>query len=52
MTFINTWVTEYPLLMSAFVGIVPPLLSVLLQLFLPIVIRWAFLFSSAFDLDN
>ncbi|KAM0747717.1 DUF221-domain-containing protein [Meredithblackwellia eburnea MCA 4105] len=38
--FINTWNNKYPLLMSAFVGVVPPLLSVLLQLLLPIVIRW------------
>ncbi|KAI5480148.1 hypothetical protein MNV49_001808 [Pseudohyphozyma bogoriensis] len=38
--FINTWTNDYPWLMSAFVGTVPSLLSVLLQLLLPRVIRW------------
>ena len=38
--FIKDWSNDYPVLLSAFVGIAPPLLSVLLQLVLPVVIRW------------
>ncbi|KAM0786205.1 hypothetical protein ACM66B_007009 [Microbotryomycetes sp. NB124-2] len=38
--FINTWQDRYPALFSAFIGIVPPLLSLFLQLFLPVAIRW------------
>ncbi|GAA5931151.1 hypothetical protein JCM1841_002118 [Sporobolomyces salmonicolor] len=38
--FINTWVNDYAWLFSAFVGIVPPLLTLLLQMTLPIIIRW------------
>lgn len=37
--FIANWSDNYPVLFSAFVGVVPPLLSLLLQLFLPVVIR-------------
>ncbi|KAK4049970.1 hypothetical protein OIV83_003794 [Microbotryomycetes sp. JL201] len=38
--FINTWQDRYPALFSAFIGIVPPLLSLILQLLLPVAIRW------------
>ncbi|BGP27561.1 DUF221 domain containing protein [Rhodotorula toruloides] len=38
--FINTWINDYPWLFSAFVGIVPPILTFLLQMVLPIIIRW------------
>ncbi|KAK4051504.1 hypothetical protein OIO90_004718 [Microbotryomycetes sp. JL221] len=38
--FINSWQDNYPALFSAFIGIVPPLLSLLLQLFIPVAIRW------------
>lgn len=37
--FIRTWSDDYPALFAAFIGIVPPLLSVLLQLMLPMIIR-------------
>jgi hypothetical protein len=37
--FINTWVTDYTWLFSAFVGIVPPILTFLLQMILPMIIR-------------
>lgn len=37
--FINTWVSDYPYLFSAFVGIVPPILTFLLQMILPMIIR-------------
>ncbi|GAA5908026.1 hypothetical protein JCM5296_004359 [Sporobolomyces johnsonii] len=38
--FINTWVNDYAWLFSAFVGIVPPLLTLILQMILPMIIRW------------
>ncbi|GAA5973539.1 hypothetical protein JCM11641_007107 [Rhodosporidiobolus odoratus] len=38
--FIDNWVTNYPNLFAAFVGIVPPVCSVVLQLLLPMIIRW------------
>lgn len=38
--FIANWVNNYPTLFSAFVGIVPPLLTLLLQMILPIMIRF------------
>lgn len=37
--FIRRWSDEYPALFAAFIGIVPPLLSVVLQLALPMIIR-------------
>ncbi|KAH8929123.1 DUF221-domain-containing protein [Atractiella rhizophila] len=38
--FIDSWSRNSEFTFSAFVGVVPPLLSVLLQLILPLVIRW------------
>ncbi|GAA5846360.1 hypothetical protein JCM5353_005262 [Sporobolomyces roseus] len=38
--FIDTWVNNYSWLFSAFVGIVPPVLTLLLQMVLPMIIRW------------
>lgn len=38
--FLDTWSNKQPFLFSAFAGIVPPLLSILLQLLLPIVMRY------------
>ncbi|GAA6040001.1 hypothetical protein JCM8097_002661 [Rhodosporidiobolus ruineniae] len=38
--FIDRWISDYPILFSAFVGIVPPILSLLLQMVLPMIIRW------------
>ncbi|GAA6058859.1 hypothetical protein JCM10212_002803 [Sporobolomyces blumeae] len=38
--FINTWVNNYSWLFSAFVGIVPPILTLVLQMILPMIIRW------------
>ncbi|GAA5827661.1 hypothetical protein JCM11251_001775 [Rhodosporidiobolus azoricus] len=38
--FIEVWVDHYPTLFSAFVGIVPPVLGILLQMVLPMIIRW------------
>ncbi|GAA6054809.1 hypothetical protein JCM3770_007445 [Rhodotorula araucariae] len=38
--FINNWVNNYPWLFSAFIGIVPPVLTLLLQMILPMIIRW------------
>ncbi|GAA5914365.1 uncharacterized protein JCM6883_003166 [Sporobolomyces salmoneus] len=38
--FIDTWVNDYSWLFSAFVGIVPPLLTLILQMILPMIIRW------------
>ncbi|GAA6005269.1 uncharacterized protein JCM10292_005362 [Rhodotorula paludigena] len=38
--FIDAWVRDYPWLFSAFVGIVPPVLTLLLQMILPMIIRW------------
>ncbi|GAA5989842.1 hypothetical protein JCM10908_002342 [Rhodotorula pacifica] len=38
--FINRWVNDYQWTFSAFVGVVPPLLTLLLQMILPMIIRW------------
>ncbi|GAA5992952.1 hypothetical protein JCM5350_003057 [Sporobolomyces pararoseus] len=38
--FIDTWVNNYSWLFSAFVGIVPPILTLVLQMVLPMIIRW------------
>ncbi|GAA6054811.1 hypothetical protein JCM3770_007446 [Rhodotorula araucariae] len=38
--FIDNWVNNYPWLFSAFIGIVPPVLTLLLQMILPMIIRW------------
>ncbi|BGP19976.1 hypothetical protein JCM10213_006753 [Rhodosporidiobolus nylandii] len=38
--FIDKWVSDYPTLFSAFVGIVPPVLTLVLQMILPMIIRW------------
>jgi hypothetical protein len=39
VSFIRVWRIKYPALFAAFIGVVPPLLSVLLQLALPMIIR-------------
>ncbi|GAA6019485.1 hypothetical protein JCM11491_000973 [Sporobolomyces phaffii] len=38
--FINNWVNNYSWTFSAFVGIVPPILTLVLQMVLPMIIRW------------
>lgn len=45
--FIDTWSTQSPFSFSAFAGIVPPALALLLQLLLPVVIRWIATFQGA-----
>ncbi|GAA5905515.1 hypothetical protein JCM6882_004773 [Rhodosporidiobolus microsporus] len=38
--FIEVWVSDYPTLFAAFIGIVPPVLTLILQMVLPMIIRW------------
>ncbi|GAA5853364.1 hypothetical protein JCM9279_005766 [Rhodotorula babjevae] len=38
--FIDRWINNYPWLFSAFIGVVPPVLTLILQMILPMIIRW------------